>query len=137
VSASVSQPRFAAATLATFALLAVTLAAIGLYGVLSYNVSRRRREMGVRCALGADRRAIVSLVLRQGLLVTAAGLGLGLAGAAAVARLLASLLFGVTPFDAVAFGTAPALLLGVAVGACLLPAWRAASVPPTEALRGE
>jgi predicted permease len=137
VSASVSQPRFAAATLATFALLAVTLAAIGLYGVLSYNVSRRRREMGIRGALGADRRAIVSLVLRQGILVTAAGLVLGLAGAAAVSRLLASLLFGVTPFDAVAFGTAPTLLLAVAVGACLLPAWRAASVPPTEALRGE
>jgi predicted permease len=137
VSASVSQPRFATATLAAFALLAVALAAIGLYGVLSYNVTRRRREMGVRGALGADRRALVSLVLRQGLLVTAAGLALGLAGAAAMTRLLASLLFGVTPFDAVAFGTAPALLLAVALGACLIPAWRAASVPPTEALRGE
>jgi predicted permease len=137
VSASVSQPRFAAATLGTFALLAVALAAIGLYGVLSYNVSRRRREMGVRGALGADRGTIVGLVVRQGLGVTAAGLVLGLAGAAAVARLLASLLFGVTPFDPVAFGAAPILLFAVALGACLLPAWRAASVPPTEALRGE
>jgi putative ABC transport system permease protein len=137
LSDSVSQARFAAATLASVALLAVALAAIGLYGVLSYNLSRRRRELGVRGALGADRGAIVRLVLRQGLLVTAAGLALGLAGAAALARLLASLLFGVTPLDPVAFAAAPVLLLAVAAGACLLPAWRAASVPPTEALRGE
>lgn len=137
ISASVSQPRFAAATLASFALLALTLAATGLYGVLSYNVSTRRREMGLRGALGADRGAIVRLVLRQGLLVTGTGLVLGLAGAAAVARLLASLLFGVTPFDGVAFAAAPLLLLAVAVGAALLPGFRAASVPPTEALRAE
>ncbi len=137
VSASVSQPRFAAATLASLAFLALALAATGLFGVLSYNVARRRREMGVRGALGADRGAIVALVLRQGLLVTAAGLVLGLGGAAALARLLASLLFGVTPFDAVAFAAAPVVLLAVALVACLLPAWRAASVPPTEALRAE
>jgi putative ABC transport system permease protein len=137
VSASVSQPRFAAATLATLAFLALALAATGLFGVLSYNVARRRREMGVRGALGADRGAIVGLVLRQGLVVIGAGLALGLVGAAALARLLASLLFGVTPFDAVAFILAPAVLLVVALAACLLPAWRAASVPPTEALRAE
>ncbi len=137
VSASVSQPRFAAATLASLAFLALALAATGLFGVLTYNVARRRREMGVRGALGADRGAIVALVLRQGLLVTGAGLVLGLAGAAAMARFLASLLFGVTPFDVVAFAAAPAVLLAVALGACLLPAWRAASVPPTEALRAE
>lgn len=137
VSASVSQPRFAAATLASLAFLALALAATGLFGVLSYNVARRRREMGVRGALGADRGAIIGLVLRQGLLVTGAGLLLGLAGAAALAQLLASLLFGVTPFDAVAFAAAPVVLLVVALGACLFPAWRAASVPPTEALRAE
>ncbi len=137
VSASVSQPRFAAVTLASLAFLALALAATGLFGALSYNVARRRREMGVRGALGADRGAIVALVLRQGLLVTGAGLVLGLAGAAALARLLASLLFGVTPWDVVAFAAAPAVLLAVALGACLLPAWRAASVPPTEALRAE
>lgn len=137
VEASVSHPRFAAATLASFALLALVLAATGLYGVLSYNVSRRRREMGIRGALGADRVRIVQLVLRQGLLVTAGGLALGIGGAAAVARLLTNLLFGVTPFDPVAFATAPLLLLAVALAACLLPAWRAASVPPTEALRAE
>jgi predicted permease len=137
VAASVAQPRFAAATLAAFALLALTLASTGLYGVLSYNVSQRRREMGVRSALGAGQGSIVGLVLRQGLLVTVAGLALGIAGAAALTRLLGSLLFGVTPLDAVAFGSAPLLLLAVALVACLAPARRAAAVHPTEALRGE
>jgi ABC-type antimicrobial peptide transport system permease subunit len=137
VSASLAQPRFAAAALAAFALLAVVLAATGLYGVLSYNVSQRRREIGVRSALGAGRGALVGLVLRQGLGVTAAGLALGLAGAAALSRLLESLLFGVEPLDAVAFAAAPLLLLAVAILACLVPARRAAAVDPTEALRCE
>jgi putative ABC transport system permease protein len=136
-SASVGQPRFAAATLAAFALLALTLAATGLYGVLSYNVSQRRREIGVRSALGAPQGRLIGLVLRQGLLVTGGGLALGLAAAVGLTRLLTSLLFGVTPLDAVAFTTAPALLLGVALVACLAPARRAAAVEPTEALRSE
>jgi predicted permease len=136
-SASLAQPRFAAAALSTFALLALLLAATGLYGVLSYNVSQRRREIGVRSALGARPAAIVGLVLRQVLAVTAAGLALGLAGSAALTRLLESLLFGVTPLDAVAFGAAPVLLLAVALVACLVPARRAAAVDPTEALRSE
>jgi putative ABC transport system permease protein len=137
VSASVAQPRFAAAALAAFALLALTLAAAGLYGVLSYSVTRRQREMGVRSALGAGPGDIVRLVLRQGLGVTAAGLVLGLAAAAATTRLLGSLLFGVTPLDAAAFAAAPLLLLAVALVACLVPARRAAAVDPTEALRSE
>jgi ABC-type antimicrobial peptide transport system permease subunit len=136
-SASLAQPRFAAAALSAFALLALALAATGLYGVLSYNISQRRREIGVRSALGARPAAIVALVLRQGLTVTAAGLALGLAGSAALTRLLESLLFGVTPLDAVAFAAAPLLLLAVALFACLVPARRAASVDPTEALRAE
>lgn len=105
--------------------------------MLSYNISQRRREIGVRSALGARPAAIVALVLRQGLTVTAAGLALGLAGSAALTRLLESLLFGVTPLDAVAFAAAPLLLLAVALFACLVPARRAASVDPTEALRAE
>jgi predicted permease len=135
LGASVSQPRFAAVSLAVFALLAVTLAAIGLYGVLSYNVSQRRRELGVRAALGASRGQIIALVVRQGLLVTAAGLALGVAGAAALTRLLERLLFGVTPLDGAAFAGALAVLLLAALLACLAPAWRAAGVDPTEALR--
>jgi predicted lysophospholipase L1 biosynthesis ABC-type transport system permease subunit len=137
LAASVAQPRFAAATLLCFALVALALAATGLYGVLSYNVSQRRRELGVRAALGASRGDLVRLVLRQGLAVTAAGLLLGVAGAAALSRLLERLLFGVTPLDAVAFALAPAVLVPVALAACLLPARRAAGVEPSEALRSE
>ena len=137
VQASVAQPRFAAATVAAFALIALTLAAAGLYGAMSYSVSQRRRELGVRSALGASRRDIVRLVLRQGLTVTVAGLALGVMGAMALSRLLETLLFGVTPRDPVAFAAAPVLLLAFAAIACLVPAWRGASVPPTEALRCE
>ena len=99
LSASVSQPRFAAATLAAFALLALTLASTGLHGVLSYSVSQRRREMGVRERSAPLRATSSRLVLRQGLGVTAAGLAVGLLGAVALTRLLAGMLFGVTPLD--------------------------------------
>jgi predicted lysophospholipase L1 biosynthesis ABC-type transport system permease subunit len=137
VSASVSQPRFAAAVLAAFAGLALALAAVGLYSVLSYNVSQRRGELGVRAALGATRGDLVRLVLGQGLAHTALGLALGLVGAAALTRLMERLLFGITALDPVAFGAAPALLLAVACAACLVPARRAAAADPAEALRSE
>jgi len=137
VSASVAQPRFAAMTVGTFALLALSLAAFGLFGAMSYSVTQRRRELGVRSALGANRRHIIRLILRQGLSVAALGLGLGVLLAATLSRLIASLLFGITPLDPVAFLAAPALLLLAATAACLLPAWRGAAVEPTEALRCE
>jgi putative ABC transport system permease protein len=137
VSASVAQPRFAAWLLTLFALLALAVAATGLYGVLSYSVTERRREIGVRAALGATRGRLVRLVLRQGLGFTLAGMGLGLIAAAVTSRLLSALLFGVTPYDGVAFAVAPALLLVVALAACLVPAWRAAKTDPSEALRAE
>lgn len=135
VSAAVAQPRFAAVTVAGFALLALILAAFGLYGALSYSVTLRRRELGVRSALGASRRDIVTLIVRQGLAVTGAGLGLGMVAAVGLSRLLEKLLFGVTPLDPLAFLLAPGLLLLAASAACLIPAWRGAAVPPTEALR--
>ena len=137
LSASVAQPRFAAWLLALFAGLALTVAATGLYGVLSYNVSERRREIGIRAALGATRGRLMRLVLRQGLGFTLAGLALGLLAAAATSRLLSTLLFGVTPFDSVAFAVAPAVLILVALAACLVPAWRAAATDPVVALRAE
>jgi putative ABC transport system permease protein len=137
VSASVAQPRFAALVLSIFAAVALILAATGLYGVLSYSVSQRRREMGIRAALGSTRAGIVRLVLREGMVLTVAGLAIGLGTALGATRLMASLLFGVTALDALSFATAPLALLGVAAAACLSPARRAAAVDPAEALRSE
>jgi predicted permease len=135
LSISVAQPRFATAILVSFAVLALLLASVGLYGVLSYAVSQRRRELGVRTALGASRVAVLGLVLREGLTVAAIGVVLGLLGAAAVTRLMQGALFGVTPLDPVSFVIAPLVLLPIAIAACLLPAIRAARVGPAEALR--
>ena len=137
VSGSVGEPRFAAAVFISFALLGLLLAATGLYGVLSYSVSTRRREMGIRAALGADRRDLMRLVLRQGVGVTLIGLAIGLGASALLTRLMERLLFGVQPLDAASFALAPAVLLAVAIAACALPARRAAGVDPAIALRSE
>ncbi len=137
IAASVAEPRFSASVLAGFAGLAVLLAAIGLYGVLSYGVSERRREMGVRAAMGASRRQLVGLIVREGLGVVLLGLLVGLAGAAALSRLMQGLLFGVTSLDLWVYLAAPAILVLVATLACLIPARRAAAVDPVEALRCE
>ena len=134
---SVDQPRFAATVLATLAGLALVLASVGLYGVLSYGGLQRRRELGVRAALGAERRDLIRLVVREGLGVTLVGLAIGLAAAAAATRLMQSALFGVTPLDPISFAAAPIVLVFVATIACLLPAARAAAVHPSEALRCE
>jgi putative ABC transport system permease protein len=137
VAASVDQPRFATTVLATFAMLALALASVGLYGVLSYSVSQRRRELGVRAALGAGKSDLVRLVIREGLGAATVGLAIGLVAAAALTRLMQGVLFGVAPLDAVSFAAAPLVLAIVAVLACLLPARRAASTDPAEALRCE
>jgi len=137
VAASVDHPRFAMTVLIAFAVLALVLASIGLYGVLSYGVSQRRRELGVRAALGASPRALVSIVVREGLAVSAIGLAAGLAGAVALTRFMQAALFGVTPLDAASFAAAPVVLLAVAAAACVRPARRAASIDPAQALRSE
>ena len=134
---SLAQPRFTAFLLALFAALALTLATIGIYGVISLLVTRRRQEIGIRMALGARPGTIVAMVLRRGVMLTAAGVGLGLAAAAALSRVLASLLYGVTPFDAATFASVPIALAFVAVVACVFPAGRAARVDPMTALREE
>jgi hypothetical protein len=137
VSASMAQPRFATAVVGAFAGLGVTLAAVGLFAVLSYGVSQRRRELSVRAALGATRGRLLRLVIGHGLSVTCVGLAVGLAGAAALTRLLEGLLFQVQPLDALSFTAAPLVLLPTAALASLLPAMRAASADPARVLRGE
>jgi putative ABC transport system permease protein len=135
LAASLDAPRFAAAVMAGFASVAMVLAAVGLYGALSYSVSQRVRELAIRAALGAQRVDLVRLVVREGLSVTLAGIALGVLGASAFARFMQDLLFGVTPLDAVAFMAAPALLVVASLGACLGPALRAASTDPAVTLR--
>jgi len=123
--------------LAAFALVAVALASVGLYGVLSYGVSQRRRELGVRAALGAAPRHLVALVVREGLGVAVVGLAGGLIAAALGARFMRGALFGVAPLDTLSFAAAPIVLLVVAAVACVLPASRAASTDPAQALRSD
>jgi putative ABC transport system permease protein len=133
--ASLAQPRLNSVLLATFAALALAVAAVGLFGVLAYAVGQRSREIGVRTALGAQPRDIVFLVVRQGLMMVLAGLMAGLAVAAAFAKSLSALLYGVGPYDTVSFLLVPILLLAVAAMACYVPARRAARLDPLRALR--
>jgi putative ABC transport system permease protein len=135
VSRALGGPRFTVQVFGAFALVAVLLAAMGLYAVLAYSVARRRREIGVRMALGAAPADVRRLVVAEGMALTAAGLFLGLAGAAAGARLLRSLLFGVTASDPATLVTVSLLLALVATCACLIPARRASEVDPAVALR--
>jgi putative ABC transport system permease protein len=123
--------------LAAFAILAVVLATIGVYGVMSYGVARRTQEMGIRVALGADSRQVVGLVLRQGMRTVAIALAIGLAAAFGVTRLLQSQLFGVSATDPLTFATVPVALGAIAALACYLPARRASRVDPLIALRSD
>jgi hypothetical protein len=137
MSVATAQPRFATTVLAAFAILALVLAAVGLYGMLTHAVAARRRELAVRVALGASRRSLLGLVLRAGLLPAALGAAVGVIGAAGLTQLMRSLLFGVTPLDAVAYLAAPCVLLAIATVACLAPALRAAATDPAVVLRGD
>jgi predicted permease len=132
---SMGQEQFQAVLLGSFALLAVILAAVGIYGVMSYAVAQRTRELGVRTALGARPADVLRMMVGQGFRLIVAGILLGLAGAFALAKLLAGLLFGVQPYDVISFVGAPLLLALVALIAILLPARRAAQADPLTALR--
>jgi putative ABC transport system permease protein len=137
LEASEEQRRFALVVFATFALTAVVLAVVGLYGVVSRSVEERRRELGVRAALGASPGRVAALVIRQGMTLAGAGIAVGVLGSAAATRALSSLLFGVSPIDAFAFGGTIAVLTGVALLACGVPAARAARVDPAITLRAD
>jgi ABC-type antimicrobial peptide transport system permease subunit len=123
--------------LGAFAGFALLLAAVGVYGVMSYLVTQSTRDIGVRMALGADRRRIVGLVVRQGMVLAAVGIAVGVLGAAALTRVIASLLFGVGAFDAATFAAEPLILAVVALLAVYLPARRAAAIDPVVAFRCE
>ena len=137
VARSVTRDRFSALILGAFGCLAVILAAVGIYGVIAYSVARRTHEIGVRMALGAASSDVLSLVVREGLLLAVTGVAVGLAGSAAVTRLMSSLLVGVAPNDPAAFVAAGVILIVVAVVASYVPARRAVRVDPITALRAE
>ena len=137
VATSVAQPRFRTWLIGIFAGLALLLAAVGIYGMLSYSVTQRTREIGIRVTLGAERSHILRTVAGEGLRFTLLGVALGVAGGLALTRLLQGFLFGVSAFDPGAFVGAAVLLVGVAVAASLVPARRATRVDPLVALRNE
>jgi putative ABC transport system permease protein len=137
ISNTAAQPRLNAALLGTFAGVALLIAAIGVYGVLAHSVNQRTREIGLRMALGAQQGEVLRWVVGQGMLVALAGIAVGLAGAFGLSRLVASLLYGIQPRDAVTFGAVTAALGVVAFGACLVPARRASRIDPMVALREE
>jgi putative ABC transport system permease protein len=120
-----------------FAVLALALAAIGIYGVMSYMVSQRTREIGIRVALGAGRTSVISMILRCGLVLVIAGAAAGLGAAFALARVIRGMLFGVSANDPLTFAAVPLFLAAVALVACYIPAQRAAAVDPLIALRQE
>ena len=137
IGRSLSSRRFNMVLLALFAGLALTLAAVGIYGIVAYSVTERTHEIGVRVALGAQRRDMIAMVIGQGMAMVATGTAIGVAAAAALARLMSTLLFGVSAVDPATFIAIPSLLLVVALAACYLPARRATRVDPLQTLRSE
>ena len=137
LSTSVARSRFSASLLAVFSIVALVMAVVGIYGVMSYSVLQRTHEIGVRMALGAQRVDVLKLVVKKGVLLALIGIVVGLAASLAVTRLLATLLFEVTATDAVTFAAVSVGLFLVTLFACYLPARRATRVDPLKALRYE
>ena len=137
VGGGLVSPRFNLVILGIFAAVALCLAAIGIYGVISYNVSRRTHEIGLRKALGADRDRIVGQIVRQGFAPALGGLALGIVGALALTRLMAGMLYGVKPTDPVTMVSVTLVFAFISSVACWIPARRAAALEPMEAMRVE
>jgi putative ABC transport system permease protein len=137
VNASIAQPRFSAQLLGLFATLALLLAAVGLYGLIAYSVSQRTQEIGIRLSLGAQRSDVLRLIMGEGISLALTGSAIGAAAALGLTRLLASLLYAVTPTDPTTFAVVGVSLIGIALFACYIPARRATKVDPMVALRNE
>jgi predicted permease len=137
ISDSISDRKFSMVLLGTFAGLALLLSSIGIYGVISYLIGERTHEIGIRMALGAQRKDVLALVLSEGVRLTLLGAAIGIAAALGLTRLMANLLYGISATDPLTFAAVPILLLGVAMLACYIPARRAMRVDPMTALRYE
>jgi putative ABC transport system permease protein len=137
ISDSISDRKFSMVLLGTFAALALLLSSIGIYGVISYLIGERTHEIGIRMALGAQRKDVLTLVLSEGVRLTLLGAAIGIAAALGLTRLMANLLYGVSATDPLTFTAVPIVLLGVAMLACYIPARRAMRVDPMTALRYE
>jgi predicted permease len=137
IAGTLARRRFSMTLLNAFAVVALLLASVGLYGVISYLVGQRTHELGVRIALGAGRRAVLRLVINHGMKMALGGVAIGLIAAFGLTRLMANMLYGVSPTDPVTFAAIALLLAAVAMAACLVPAWRATKVDPLVALRHE
>jgi ABC-type antimicrobial peptide transport system permease subunit len=137
VAESVAQPHFYMILLTAFAVVAIALCAIGIYGVVAYLVGQRSRELGIRIALGATPSRVVQLVVREGVAMVAAGVGVGLIGALVITRLMGALLFNVRPTDPLTYVAVTLLLSAVGLIASSVPALRAANVDPAHALRSD
>jgi putative ABC transport system permease protein len=137
VAGNAAQPRLNSVLLGIFAGVALLIAAVGIYGVLSYSVNQRTREIGVRMALGAPRHEVLRMIVGEGMRMGIAGIAVGLAGAVAVSRALSSMLFGVQARDPLTFASVAGILVAIALAACYFPARRATSIDPVIALRDE